>query len=241
MEIQLNLRFFISIFSILILFSSNCYCQILTNITAESDGHRVIVKYDLENLPPSSFAKISLRFETSDLPDIKPISLTGSTLLKASSRNNLLVWDAARDNPGLKGYLEPYLLLDLVKFKYVEFLQNEGRLNGKTFGKAAQRNLLFPGLGMHYISSGDKGKSKSIVFGFLVASAVTTHLLTRSSYDEFLSATDVQRAKAAYARANSMHRIAWSLGVSASAWYLIDQISLSKQKKYFKSRIVPLQ
>jgi len=241
MEIQLKIRFFISIFLLSFLLSLRSYSQKLTNITTESDGHRVIVKYDLENLPPSSFAKISLRFETPDLENIKPISLSGNTLLKASSRNNLLVWDAARDNPGLKGYLEPYLLLDLVKFKYVEFLQNEGRLSGKTFGQAAQRNLLFPGLGMQYISSGDKGKGKSIVFGFLVASAVTTHLLTRSSYNEFLSATDVQSAKAAYAKANSMHRIAWSFGVSASAWYLIDQISLSRQKKYFKSRIVPSQ
>lgn len=91
MEIQLNIRYFISILSILLLLCSKSYSQKLTNITSESDGHRVIVKYDLENLPPSSFAKISLRFETSDLPDIKPISLTDSTLLKASSRNNLLV------------------------------------------------------------------------------------------------------------------------------------------------------
>jgi len=241
MEIQLKIRFFISIFSLSFLLSLRGYSQRLTNITSESDGHRVVVKYDLENLPSNSYAKISLRFESSGGKYICPSSVSGNTLLKASSRNNLLVWDAARDNPGMSGFLEPNLKMDLVKFSYVEFLQNEGRLKGKSFGHAAQRNLLFPGLGMQYISSGDKGKGKSIVFGFLVASAVTTHLLTRSSYNEFLSATDVPSAKAAYAKANTMHRIAWSLGVSASAWYLIDQISLTRQKKYFNARAIPSQ
>lgn len=241
MEIQLKRAFNWMIIPLLLSIGTQGYGQRLTNISTESDGHRVIVSYDLENLPRNSYAKISLRFESSGGKDIWPSSVSGNTLLKASSRNNLLVWDAARDNPGLSGFLEPNLNMDLVKFPYVEFLQNEGRLKGKSFGQAARRNLLFPGLGMHYISSGDRGKVKSLLFGTLVVSAVTTHLLTRTSYNEFLSATDIQSAKAAYAKANGMHRIAWSLGVSASAWYLIDQISLSRQKKYFKSRIVPLQ
>lgn len=222
-------------------FTCTGYAQTLTNILAESDGQRIVVKYDLEGLPSNSYARISLSFGTTQGQALRPSSLNGNTLLKSSGQNNMLVWDAARDIPGYVGYVEPIIQMDVVRFRYLEYLQNEGLLSNKSYGQAAWRNILLPGLGMHYISSGDKGKSKSIVFSFLVASAVTTHLLTRSSYNKFLSATDVQSAKAAYARANSMHRIAWSLGVSASAWYLIDQITLSRQKKYFKSRIVSLQ
>ncbi|MFM7588647.1 MAG: hypothetical protein ACKO55_05980, partial [Bacteroidota bacterium] len=74
MEIQLKIRFFISIFLLSFLLSLRSYSQKLTNITTESDGHRVIVKYDLENLPSNSYAKISLRFESSGDKYIWPSS-----------------------------------------------------------------------------------------------------------------------------------------------------------------------
>lgn len=215
-------------------FTCTGYAQTLTNILAESDGQRIVVKYDLEDLPSNSYARISLSFGTTQGQALRPSSLNGNTMLKSSGQNNMLVWDAARDIPGYVGYVEPILQMDVVRFRYLEYLQNEGLLSNKSYGQAAWRNILLPGLGMQYASSGRKGRGQSWIFAGLLASAVTTHLITRSYYQEFVNTTGVEASKAAYNRANNMHRVAWTLGVSASLWYLTDQISLSTQKRYFR-------
>lgn len=214
------------------------YSQRLANIQSECDGHRVVVKYDLENLPRSAYAKVSLSFETTGAQRIKAYTLSGNTMLKASGKNYLLVWDAARDMPGYTGYIEPVLHMDVVKYRYIEFLHNEGQLAGKSYGRAAWRNLLWPGLGMQYISSGNRGQIKSWIFTALVASAVTTHLMARSQYQEYLNATGPVTSLAAYSRANTAHQVAWTLGLSASLWYLTDQISLTRSRRYLQGNTI---
>jgi hypothetical protein len=210
------------------------YGQTLTNIQAESDGQRIVVKYDLEDLKSNSYAKISLSFGTIRGQPLRPSSLSGNTLVKSSGQNYMLVWDAARDIPGYEGFVEPILQMDVVKFKYLEYLQNEGLLSDKSYGQAAWRNLLLPGLGIQYASSGRKGRVQSWMFAALAVSALSSHLITRSQYQDYMNATGLEASKVAYTRANTTHRVAWTLGISASLWYLTDQISLSSHKKYFR-------
>ena len=232
MEIQLNSKlFFIGLFCMI---SHVLHAQKLTNIVAESDGQRITVSYDLEDLPRGFAAKVDLRFDLSTGESLSPSFLSGEKTLYASGQNYKFVWDAAREKPGLSGTIEPNLSLTIIKFQYMDVLQKEGKLDNKSFAVAFKKNLLLPGAGLNYTSSGQKGMSKSIVFGGLAVSALATHFITRKFYGDFRNATDPLVARSSYDKAMGLQPLAWGFGVTATTVYLLDQFSMINKRKYFR-------
>jgi hypothetical protein len=203
----------------------------------------VFVVYDLQSDKPQD---IGVVFELEGKGKVTPKSLSGAVMRVAAGQNRRIEWEVFKDIGSYQGNVVAVLSFGgntapvvigtrtrEKKHSDFEIWQQQGHLVSKSFSKGVVSNLLYPGLGLRYVSNGSKGKGLMIVFGSFITSSLMFHQLAKNNYQQYLgtgSWTDYQKA-------NGPHQISLSLGFSAATVYISSQVSFLRKKKFFQRGI----
>lgn len=217
--------FFLHICSIISL-----YAQKIKDVDYKLDEDRINIMYVMDTVPeihrPGWLYNLDIRVEGKILGNLKPTAVTGDvSQLSPNGFQKMIVWEVGTAKENLTDELK-------VKVSVVD-------MGGPRY---AWKSVLVPGTGLKYVTGRNQiGLLRTASVYLLLAGGITTRLISRIAYDNYLKTENDIFYENTYPMANLMHQVSivsMSAGLGIWIWDIVNTAHRGRLNKKYLSRPV---